>query len=180
MGAATTAIIGGAMGLGQMASGIIGKSNAQKDLDNLETPNYTNAYEDIEISTIGSDLIKEQGQMTTAGLIDFAKSGGTRLAAGMIPKIGAFNNEFNKEARKYLDDQVLNREYAIADDNTRLRQMEERRYLGELQGIGQAIQANRQDIWSGVRGFGSAAMYAGRNGLFEGNNDSFFDKLFKK
>lgn len=170
MAAATTAIVGGVLGAGQAVSGIIGKNKAQKRLDALEPNNLdTDPYADIGISTLGSDIIREEGQRTTAGLLDVAQSGGVRSVMGSIPRIQMLNNQFALDAAADIDNQIIRRDYAIADDKARVRGMKEQRYLGEVQGLGQAIQANRQDIWSGVRGFGGALMYAGRNGLFGGS-----------
>ncbi|WNH10024.1 hypothetical protein [Thalassobellus suaedae] len=163
----TTALItGGIMGaasLGQTVSGIIGKNKYQKQLDNLEVPELENAFEDISISTVGSDLMREESARTNASLVDAVRSGGSRSVYSAIPKIASLNTAANQEARKYLDDQVVNRDYAIAQDDVRIRGMEENRYQQELQGLGQAIQSNRQDIWSGVRGIASTGAYMGRN-----------------
>lgn len=171
--AAITAGVSGAMGIGQTISGIIGKNKAQKALDNLEVPELTNAFEGIEISTEGSDLMREENQRTSAMLIDNARAGGVQSVMGSLPKLAAQNNISNSEARAYLDDQVLQKEYAIAEDNAHIRGMNEQRYLGEVSGYGQAMQANRQDIWSGARGIGNSIMYAGRNF----NNGSSSDDL---
>lgn len=161
--AAITTGIGGAMGIGQTISGILGKNKAQKALDNLEVPELNNAFEGISISTEGSDLMREENQRNSAMLIDSAKSGGVRSVMGSLPMLAAQNNNANREARVYLDDQIQRKDYAIAQDDTRIRQMNESRYMGDVQGLNNAIQTNRQDIWSGVRGIGAAAMYAGRN-----------------
>ena len=174
--AAITAGIGGAMGIGQTISGIIGKNKAQKALDNLEVPELTNAFEKISISTEGSDLIKEENQRTSAMLIDAARSGGTRSVMSSLPMIAAQNNNANREARVYLDDQINKKQYAIASDERRIQGVNEARYMGDVQGLNNMIQSNRQDIWSGIRGIGNSVMYAGRNmEASPGSESSYFD-----
>lgn len=161
--AAITAGVMGAASIGQTVSGIIGKNKNQNALDNLEVPELENAFEDDQISTMGSDLMREESARTNASLVNAVQYGGSRSLLSSIPMISSLNTQSNQQARKYLDDQVLNRDYAISQDETRIRSMEENRYQQELQGLGQAIQSNRQDIWSGVRGIASTAAYAGRN-----------------
>lgn len=167
--AAITAGVSGAMGIGQTISGIIGKNKAKKALDNLDVPELNNAFEGVSISTEGSDIMREEAQRTSAMLIDNAKAGGVRSAMGNAGRISAINNATNREARAYIDDQIIQKEYAVAEDNARIRGVLENRYQGEVAGLGQAMQANRQDIFSGIRGIGSSIMYAGRN--FESNQD---------
>lgn len=166
MAAATTSIVMGGLALGQAASGIIGKNKAKKDLRNLEVPELENAFEDIPISTLGSDLIREEAANTTANLIDASRSGGVRSVASSLPKIQAVNNEINQGAMKYLDDQVTERNYNIAQDDMRIRNMVENRYLGDVQGLNNEIQAQNQNIWSGLRGLGNTVAYSQRAGLF--------------
>jgi hypothetical protein len=161
-----TAIAGTALSLGQTINGIIQRNKAKKELDRLEAPEITNAFEGVEISTMGSDLVKEESQRTTAGLLDTSRAGGTQTAFGLTPRIMSMSNRSNERAAQLLDDQVVKKEYAVAGDETRIQQMEENRYLNDVAGLGQAIQTGRQDTWSGVRGLGTTAMFADRNGLF--------------
>ncbi len=176
--AAITAGVGGAMGIGQTIGGIIGKNKAQKALDNLEVPELTNAFEEISISTEGSDLMREENQRTSAMLIDAARAGGTRSVMSSLPMIAAQNNNANREARVYLDDQINKKQYAIAQDEKRIQGMDEARYMGDVQGLNNMIQTNRQDIWSGIRGIGASMMYAGRNmESTPSSESSFFDNF---
>lgn len=168
MAGATTIIAAGSLALaaGQTAASVFAKKKQQKALENLEVPELDRAFENIQISTEGSDLLKEENQRQSAMLIDAAKDGGVRSVMGSLPVLAAQNNIANREARAYLDDQIIRRDYAQAGDDTRIRQMNENRYMGDVQGLNNAIQASNQDIWSGVRGIGNSIMYAGRNGMF--------------
>ena len=65
----TAAIIAGAGALKsgvEIASSAKQKRRAQKELDNLKVPELDNLFKDIKISTLGSDLLKEEGQRTSA------------------------------------------------------------------------------------------------------------------
>ena len=147
----------------QAGMGIAQDAKAKKELANLEVPELDNAFEDIQISTLGSDIMNEQNAITTSNMVDASKSGGVRSVMGAIPQIQAYNNNANQESRKYLDDQVINRDYSIAQDNQRIRGMKEQRYQGEVQGLGQMMATGQQNMWSGIRGIGSTMMYADRN-----------------
>lgn len=155
MAATTIAVLGLALSAAATTKGVIDKKNAQKKLDNLETPEYSNAFKDIAISTQGSDLIREEGQRTTANLVDAARSAGARGVSSSIPKIVALSNENSRRSAAQLDDQIINRDYAIAREEGNLRTITENRYSGDIQGLGQAISVADQNIWNGIRGIGT-------------------------
>ena len=165
MAAATaTAILGGGLGAYQAIDGANQKRKAQNALQrykrqDLDAPN---PYENIPISTVGSDIMTEQSQMNNANAVDALRNGGTRGIA-MIPQVVANSNRQNQEIRSYLDDQVTKRNYAIAGDKTAIRGMKEERENADLAGLGQQMQVGRQDMWSGFRGLASSGMYAANN-----------------
>lgn len=160
MAAATTIIAATAAagGLAKSVSGAAQTRKAQNAIDSYERQELDNAFEDMQISTLGSDLIKEEGQRTTATLVDAARSGGVRSIMSAIPKIVSLNNDTNAEAMKVLDDQVIRRNYAIAQDDARIREMQERREEGDLAGLGMELNAGRQNMWSGISDVANAGM----------------------
>ena len=167
--AITTAAIGIGMSGFQAWQGIESKRKGQKALQdyNRQDLDKSNPYENIAISTVGSDIMREEAQRTTANTIDALQGMGSRGAA-MLPQVVANNTRANAESRNYLEDQINKRSYAIAGDQTAIRGMKEERENADLAGIGQQIQAGRQDMWSGIRGMGSSLMYAANNVDFSG------------
>jgi hypothetical protein len=163
MAALTTGILGVASSGFQIAKGISDKSKAKNDLRNLEVPELNNAFEDIQISTLGSDIMNEENQRTTANAVDALQSGGVRSVIGGIPQLVGQNTLANRETRNYLDQQAIRRDYAIAGDNQNIRNMTENRYLGDVQGLNNMIQQSDQNIWSGIRGVVGSAGYMGRS-----------------
>jgi len=125
-----------------------------------ERQDLTNPYADMPISTIGSDLVREETGRATASMVDASRNAGIRGIYGNIPKIVANTNAVNAETRAYLDDQVQKRNYAIAGDETAIRDINESRDTANLAGIGQRMEVGRQDMWSGLRGLGATAMMA--------------------
>lgn len=167
---AATAITGGIALAGsalEIGQGISQSKKADKLLENLEVPELDNAFEDIQISTLGSDMMREDDARTTATALDTVKSGGVRSVMGALPGLVNQGHEGAKENRAYVDGMITDRDYATAEDNTRIRRLKENRYLGEVQGLGQMKEVGNQNTWSGVRGAMSSISYMGDNGLFD-------------
>jgi len=150
MAAITSAVIGVGAGAYQAIQGAKQKKQAQNELNNYERQALTNAYENIQISTVGSDMIKEQNARTTSNILDLAQNAGTRGVFGALPKIQAQTNESNQEARAYLDNQVQKRSYAIADDEVALRKLKENRDSENLSAISSQINAGEQAMQDGI------------------------------
>jgi len=155
------AIIGLGLGIAQTIQGSKDKKDAQGELNAYERSALDNAYKNIQISTVGSDLMKEESQRTTANLTDATRAAGLRGVLGGIPKIQAQNNLANQEARKYLDDQVNQRQYAIAEDETRLRRYKEDRDIANIGALSSQVNAGKQDMWNGINGMYTAASSIG-------------------
>ena len=168
MAAATVSAITAGLGLGMSADqAISGKSQKRKAQNALQRYkrqdlDASNPYENIPISTVGSDIMAEENQRNSANAVDALRSNGARGVA-MIPQIVAVGNRQNQEIRSYLDDQITKRNYAIAGDKTAIRGMKEERENADLAGLGQQMQVGRQDMWSGFRGLASSGMYAANN-----------------
>lgn len=164
MAAITTTAIGAGIAAYQVYEGQEQKSQAKDALKNYNRQDLkdSNAFKSIPINTVGSDIMREESQRTSANSIDALRNMGSR-GAGMIPGIVAQNNRMNQEQRSYIDDQISKRDYAIAGDNQNIRSMQEEREKADLAGIGQQLQVGRQDMWSGIRGLGTTANYASNN-----------------
>lgn len=151
--AATTILAGAAVAAGA-AKAIDGKIKADKAKDALESYQRqditnSNPYENMRISTIGADLMREEQNRRDAALIDAVQQGGTR-SLGSLGAIAESSNRMNRQIAADLDNQMIRREYAAAGDDVRTRQMMERREEGDLAGIGQMMNVGQQQMWDGV------------------------------
>jgi hypothetical protein len=173
MAAITTTAIGAGLAAYQTYQGAENKRKSAKALQDYERQDLdgSNAFKGVPISTVGSDIIREESQRTNANAVDAIRNMGSRGAA-YLPGVIAANNSANREARSYLDDQIIKRDYAIAGDNTAIRSMKEDREEADLAGLGNQLQVGRQDMWSGLRGLGSAAMYGANNIDFKKENET--------
>jgi len=165
MAAITSAVIG-ATSLGMSAYQAIDGANrskkAQRELNDYERQELNNAYEDVKISTMGSDLLREENARTTSNLVDASRMGGARTVIGGIPRIVSSTTDINREAAKMLDDQVRQREYSIAGDNARIEGITENRDNANISALSSQVEAGRQDMWSGFGSALSSAAYMGR------------------
>lgn len=178
MAAATvTALAGLGMSGYQAYQGHQNAKKANQAINNYDRQDLdqSNPYENMPISTVGSDIMREESQRNNANAVEALRNGGTRGIA-MIPQVVAANNRQNQETRAYLDDQVTKRNYAIAGDKTAIRGMKEDRENADLAGLGQQLQVGRQDMWSGIRGAASSAMYAANNIDWNGDGETQADK----
>lgn len=152
MAAITTAAIGLAASGYQVYSSEKKKKQAQNELNNYERQELTNAFENVKISTMGSDLLKEENARNTANLVDATRIAGDRTIIGGIPRIVASSNEVSREAAKMLDDQVKQKEYAIAGDKTRIQGITENRDISNISALSSQVDAANQDKWNGING----------------------------
>lgn len=151
------------------------KANQAINNYNRQDLNKSNPYENMQISTLGSDIMNEQNQIQSANAIEAMRNAGSR-GIGMLPSVTAQNNQANQNTRAYLDDQITKRNYAIAGDKTAIREMKENRENADLAGLGQQLQTGRQDMWSGIRGVASSAMYAANNIDWNGDGETQSEK----
>lgn len=105
------------------------QNEAQNAIDNFQWQDIDGA---LPIHTEGADLITEQNQLSTATAMDAVRNSGTRGIVGTVPKLVAQNNVANQEARAYLDNQYMRRDY------TKLGMIENRQ-ANELAGYGQQL-----------------------------------------
>lgn len=162
--AVTTTALGLGMSAYQAYQGNKDAKSAQDAIDSYDRQDLkdNNPYKAVQINTVGSDAMREENQRTSANTVDALRNMGVR-GASMIPSVVASNNNANKETRSYLDNQIRERDYAIAGDDVNTRGMMENRENADLAGLGNAMQVGNQNAWSGFRGMANAGYYAANN-----------------
>ena len=121
------------------------KKQRQAELDAYQRQELTNSYKNMQISTIGSDLMREESSRNMATAMNSIGNAGTRAIIGATPKLVAEQNNVDRAIQKELDEQVQKRDYAIAGDDAQIRGMQEQREYQDLAGLGNAIDTARQD-----------------------------------
>lgn len=155
MGVASAAVAG----VGSIAQGIMGASQAaraRKAINNYKRQELVNTAEGISISTKAADLAREELSRSLATSVQALQGGGVR---GVVGGVGKLNEAIITQSRQIgadLDRQVIEREKAIAQDEARIRQMQEAREQADLAGLGQQLAVGQQNMFGGIAGFGKA------------------------
>jgi len=151
--ATATAIMGGlglAKGIYDTVDGKRKEKARQAELDAYQRKERENAFRNMQISTIGSDAMREESSRNIATSMNSIGNAGTRAIIGATPRLVAEQNNVNRNIQKELDDQVIKRNYAIVGDDSQIRRMQEDRENADLAGLGNAIDVARQDANTGM------------------------------
>ena len=167
--AAITGGIGMAKGIYDTIDASGRKKKHQAELDAYQRQDLENVYKNMQISTVGSDLMTENNARNTATAMDGVTQGGARAIIGATQGVVQAGNQADQEARAYLDNHVQRRDYAIAQDDATIRGMKEQREYQDLAGIGNAINTANQDFNTGLSGITNSAMFMAANSEFGKN-----------
>lgn len=164
--------IGLGTSLFQTLSGGKQYKDAKSAYNSFERQDLNNVNKNIAIPTTGTEIMREEAQRSMAMGVNMLQGAGAR-GLGMLPALIGQNNQANRQTQAYADKMILDRDYAIADDEARIRQIQENRDNQELAGIGQQMQTGQQNMWSGIRGIGSSLMYGLSNTDFDKDGGNF-------
>jgi hypothetical protein len=131
---------------------------AQLDAYQRQKLEDSNVYKNMAISTIGSDLMREESARNMATAMNNVGNAGTRAIIGATPKLVAEQNNVGGTIQEKLDDQFQKRAYAIAGDDAQIRGMQEQRESQDLAGLGNGIDAATQDQNMGMNTMLNSAM----------------------
>lgn len=170
MAAITSAAIGVAASGYQIYQGEQQKKKAKAAMNQYERADLENAFENMQVSTIGSDFVRDEMLRGSASLVNAMQQGGSRMVTAGLPRVQSMLTQSGNEARNYLDSQVKEREQLVARDNTQIRNIRENRDMQNLQAISSQYQAGQQDSFSGMLG-GMRSLSALGNELEFGANN---------
>lgn len=116
---------------------------AQQLIDNFEWQDLENAYTNKQVSTLGSDLMREENARAMATATGALREGGSRALIGGLGKVVSQSNTMNRQIAANLDEQQKALDLAAAADDVRIRSMVEQRQADELAGYGEMLQQGR-------------------------------------
>lgn len=116
---------------------------AQQLIDNFEWRDLENAYTNKQVSTLGSDLMREENSRAMATATGALREGGSRALIGGLGKVVSQSNTMNRQIAANLDEQQKALDLAAAADDVRIRSMVEERQANELAGYGEMLQQGR-------------------------------------
>ena len=152
---ATATAITGVVSLGaslyQTYEGKKRQKEAERELNNYQRQELSNAYEDIQVSQLGANLRREELARSQASSVDALRQGGVRGLVGGLGQVQAQGTQVSRDIAANLDEQQKQIDFARAQDDTRIRDIQEQREIGDIAGLGQAVEVGRQDAQSGTQ-----------------------------
>lgn len=157
MAALTTAAIvaGGAAVAGgafQAISGANQARSAQQALDNLKVPELKNITEGMQVSTMGGKLKVENAGNRFAQSVDTLRSGGIRGVIGGLSSANAQAKQTDLEVAADYDAQQKQIAQMSAEDQARIRAMQEQRYQNNVAALSSQVNAGKAQQMQGISG----------------------------
>lgn len=143
--------IGGAIsGFKKIKEGKAMAKAGQEGVDGFEWEDLTNPFDNLQVSTEGSDLRTDQANIASATVTQAARAGGVRSIIGSAGRIQAQNTDVSREVAANLDEQQKAIDAKRAQDETVIRGMTERRQADELAGYGNMIDVGNDLKYQGI------------------------------
>jgi hypothetical protein len=165
-------------GIGRRARAARREREIRNRIAAYQRQDLDNAFDDLSVSRLGADLLAQENARTSSSAIDALQRGGIRGVVGGVGSVVQRGNLLNQQAAADLDRQRTNINQMRAQDDVRIRAMQERREEQDLAGLGNELNNARQDkanaygdmvgslMSLGTLGQGGA--FAGLGGLFGG------------
>lgn len=149
----------GAIGsIGQMISGASRANKARKALENYQRQELKNVTEGMRVSTLAAEMQTEEAQRRFATTVGALQSGGVRGLVGGLQTAEQAQQRQQQQIAADLDRQQVQIEQMRAQDEARIRGMQEAREAQEIQGMGAELAAGRQLVNAGITGLAGTAM----------------------
>jgi hypothetical protein len=147
-------------GLFRSAKGAKMARNAQKAIDTYKRQKLQNSFGDVGVSRLGADYMAEQNARNMAQGVDALRTGGMR-GLGMIGQLQSNSYRNLQNSAADLDRQRTAIDMARAQDDSRMRAMQERREEQDLAGLGRMLDTGRQDQMGGLQDFSQGLLGLG-------------------
>jgi hypothetical protein len=134
------------------------KKAVERAINNQKAPGLVNAGEGLQVSTLGSDLQREEQGKLAATQVQAAQEAGTRGIVGSVGKIAANNQAVNAQAAADLDRQKKDIEFFKAQDEGNIRNLQEQRFRDKLSALSSqyntANQTQQMNIGNAIQATG--------------------------
>lgn len=164
-GAIASAGISAGLGIYQAIKGSKEQRDAKKALENYHRQDLNNVYNNMQVSTRGADLQREEQARLASSEVDALQGAGTRGLVAGLGRVEEGNQRVNLGIGANLDEQQKAIDQAIAQDNANIRGMVENRQNQDISALSSQYQAGKQDANMGlgniVQGVGSLGNNSG-------------------
>jgi small-conductance mechanosensitive channel len=160
MGAAT-AIMGGIGVLGSAYQAIEGRRQARearRALEDYLRQELLNPYENLQVSTMGADLQKEEQARLASSQVEALQGAGVRGVVGGLGRVEAGNQAVNRQIGADLDMQRKQIDQMIAQEDSRLLSIQEQREMQDISALSSQYNMGNQMFWGGLSGIGNVGM----------------------
>jgi len=146
---AAAAVAGGAA-LAKGISGAVQASKAKKALEKFQRQELKNITEGMRVSTLGAELQTEAAQQRFTSSVDALRSGGVRGLVGGLGKVEQAQGQQQRQIASDLDRQQQQIEMMGAQDEARIRGMQEERETFDIGRLAGQQAAGRAQIGSAL------------------------------
>lgn len=150
MAASAGNLVGTIAGFKKSAEGKRMQREAQQKINDFEWQELSNPYENLQVSTAGSDMRREEAARVSATSANALRSGGTRGIVGGIGRVQGQNNLVNRDIAANLDEQQKSIDMAAAGQEVKNQDMIETRQANELAGYGQMMNVGMGMKYQGM------------------------------
>ncbi len=144
----------------QAISGAKQRRDAKNALENYERQNLENVAEGLQVSTLGSDLQREEQARLAASQVGALQGAGVRGLVGGLGRVEAGNQMTNREIGANLDAQQKQIDQMYAQDQANIRGMQEQREVGDISALSSQYNAGNAMMWQGIGGIAQSGMSA--------------------
>lgn len=137
-------------GLFQTLTGAKEKKNAQKALEAYQRQQLQNEAENLRVSTLGSDLQREEQAKLAATQVSALQGGGSRTLVGGLGRVESGNQAVNQQIAAGLDEQQVAIDREKMNEEIRLRSMQENRENADINALSSQYQSGKQDMNMGI------------------------------
>lgn len=140
-------VVGGAY---NMIQGAKQRKDAKNALDNYKRQELKNVAEDLQVSTLGADRQREEQARLSATQIDALQGAGTRGIIGGLGRVEAGNQAVNADIAANLDEQQKQIDAMKAEDDARIRGIQENREIGDISALSSQYNAGNEAMQMGI------------------------------
>jgi hypothetical protein len=150
--------ISGAASLAQAIRGEKRRKDAQRALERFQRQELRNVTEGLSVSTLGAELQTQEARRRFATSVEALRSGGVRALVGGLQGQERYMQDFQRQIAADLDRQAREIGLLGAQDQARIRAMQEARESAQIAGLGMEAAAGRRQAQAGLSGLVSTGI----------------------
>jgi len=137
-------------GISNIISGAKQSNDAKRALEDYQRQDLNNVAEGLQVSTLGSDLQREEQSRLASNQVQALREGGTRGMVGGLGRVTQGNQMVNRQIAADLDAQQKAIDQMRAEDEARIRAIRENREIADVGALSSQINAGEQTRVNGI------------------------------